>query len=108
MAIETIPDLLEAYERNFVPERAKGVSGTVQLHLTGDKGGDWVLTFDDGTFSTREGTVEDPTVRATADAEDWIALSLGKANPMTMMMTGKLKIKGSVSLATKFHGMFRT
>ena len=108
MPIETIPDLLAAYEKNFVPERAKGINGTVQLRLSGEGGGNWVLTFADGTFSTAEGTVEDPTVEASATAQDWIDLSLGKSNPMTMMMTGKLKVKGSIALATKFHGLFRT
>ncbi|MBO6576762.1 MAG: SCP2 sterol-binding domain-containing protein [Rhodothermales bacterium] len=107
MPIDSIPELLAAYERNFVPERAAGVNGTVQLDLSGDGGGQWVLEFKDQTFSTREGSTEDPTVRVMADARDWIDMSVGNANPMAMMMTGKLKMKGSIALATKFNSLFK-
>ncbi|MFT5144495.1 MAG: putative sterol carrier protein [Rhodothermales bacterium] len=108
MPIDSIADLLAAYKRNFVPERAAGINGTVQLHLTGDDPGDHVLTFVDGTFEIAEGTIEDPTVAVTATSADWIALSLGKANPMMLMMGGKLKVKGSFALATKFQSLFKS
>ena len=108
MPITSIPDLLAADRKNFVPERAQGVNGTVQLHLTGAEPGDHVLTFKDGTFDIGEGSIDDPTVTVTADSEDWIELSLGKSNPMTLMMKGRLKIKGSFALATKFQSLFRS
>ena len=38
MAIDNIPDLLKAYQKNFVPERADGVDGIIQLALTGELG----------------------------------------------------------------------
>lgn len=108
MPIESIPDLLAAYSRNFVPERAAGVNGTVQLRLTGDGGGDYILTFHEGTYKSEEGVMDGPTVEVTADAKDWIQMSLGNANPMMLMMSGKLKVKGSIALATKFQSLFRS
>lgn len=107
MPIESISDLLAAYDRNFVPERADGITGTVQLQLTGEGGGNYVLHFKDKTYRSEAGEIEDPTVRVTADAKDWIAMSLGDANPMVLMMSGKLKVKGSIALATKFQSLFR-
>ncbi len=107
MPIESIPDLLAAYSRNFAPERAAGVNGTVQLRLTGDGGGDYILTFHEGTYKSEEGVMDSPTVEVTADAKDWIKMSLGNANPMMLMMSGKLKVKGSIALATKFQSLFR-
>ncbi|NNE69277.1 MAG: SCP2 sterol-binding domain-containing protein [Rhodothermales bacterium] len=107
MPIETISDLLAAYDRNFVPERAEGIEGTVQLNLTGEDGGNYVLHFADKTYRSEEGEIEDPTVRVTADTKDWMDVSLGNVNPMMLMMKGKLKVKGSVALATKFQSLFK-
>ena len=108
MPIENIPDLLAAYRRNFVPERADGINGTVQLHLTGADAGDHTLHFKDQTFDITDGAIEDPTVEVTADSADWIELSLGKVNPMVLMMKGRLKLRGSIPLATKFQSLFRS
>ncbi|GIV61677.1 MAG: hypothetical protein KatS3mg044_0543 [Rhodothermaceae bacterium] len=108
MAIETLHDLFEAYQKNFVPERAEGIDATFQLHLSGEGGGDFVLRVRDGHLTIEEGVAENPTTTLRASARDWIDLSLGRANPMTLMMTGRLKVSGSIPMATKFQSMFRT
>jgi putative sterol carrier protein len=38
----------------------------------------------------------------TMKADDFASLAAGKLNPQTAFMSGKLKIKGSVSVAMKF------
>jgi len=108
MAIESISDLFAAYKKNFMPERADGVDAVFQLHLSGDDGGDYYLTVTDQTLTITPGTHLEPTTSLKASARDWIELSLGKANPMMLMMTGKLKVSGSLPMATRFQSMFRT
>ncbi|GIV60611.1 SCP2 sterol-binding domain-containing protein [Rhodocaloribacter litoris] len=108
MAIETLQDLFEAYKANFVPARAEGIEATFQLHLSGEGGGDYVLRVQDQELTIEEGVAENPTTTLKSSVEDWINLSLGKANPMTLMMTGRLKVSGSIPMATRFQSMFRT
>ncbi len=108
MAIETIQDLFEAYKKNFAPDRAEGVDAVFQLHLTGEGGGDYILTVKDQKLTIEEGVAENPTTTLKTSAQNWIDISLGKANPMMMMMTGKLKVSGSIPMATKFQSLFRT
>ena len=48
----------------------------------------------------------DPTLTLTADADNWLAVENGELNPMMAMMTGKVKMKGSVPFATKFMALF--
>jgi len=108
MAIESISDLFKAYQKNFVPERADGVKAVFQLHLSGDDGGDFFLTVADQTLKIETGTHPEPTTSLKASARDWIDISIGKANPMMLMMTGKLKVSGSLPMATRFQSMFRT
>jgi putative sterol carrier protein len=38
--------------------------------------------------------------------ENFLKLNLGEANPMALMMTGKVKVSGSVPLALKFTSLF--
>ena len=76
------------------------------MNYTGDDGGHWHLRVDNQQLEVTEGVHENPDVTVTCAAEDWIKIANGKANPMMMMMTGKLKIKGSIPLATKLQSIF--
>jgi len=107
MAIDNIPDLLEAYKKRFLPEKADGVDGIIQLSLHGDGGGDYYLIVKDQTLNVLDGLHENPTVTLKSSAKDWINISTGQSNPMMLMMTGKLKVSGSLPMATKFQTMFR-
>jgi putative sterol carrier protein len=95
----TIPELLEAYQRNFLPDRADGVDGIIQLHLSGEDGGDYHLIVKDQQLTIQPGLHDQPTVTLSSTASDWIDISLGTANPMMLMMTGRLKISGSLPMA---------
>ena len=41
------------------------------------------------------------------DADDWLRVNNGETNAMGLLMQGRLKVKGSLPLATKFQSMFR-
>lgn len=102
----SIPDLLASYEENFDPNKAAGLDGTVQLSLSGDDGGEYAITIRDQALAVEEGVHEDPDVLVKTTADHWLAVNNGKANPMMLMMQGKLKIKGSMAMATKFQALF--
>ena len=105
-APNSIDELLELYPEYFNPQAAEGVDGVVQLNLTGDDGGQYVLTIRDQELDVQEGTHEDPTVTIKTTAERWLKINRGEANPMSLMMTGRLSIDGSLSMATKFQSLF--
>lgn len=102
-----LDEVLASYPSRFRADKAEGADAVVHMHLTGDDARDVALHVHDGTLRIEEGAApEDPTLRVTADANDWLAIENGQLNPMMAMMQGKLKIKGSVPFATKFMGMF--
>lgn len=105
-APQTLSELIALYPEYFQPREAEGVDGVVQLDLDGANGGQYVLEIHDQTLDIREGTHDDPTVTIRTTADRWLKINRGEANPMTMMMMGKLKIDGSLSMATKFQSMF--
>ena len=103
----TLDEVLASYPTRFRADRAEGVDSTVHLHLTGANARDVALHVHDGRLDvTPDQAPADPTLQLTADADDWLAVENGTLNPMMAMMTGKLKLKGSVPFATKFMGMF--
>ena len=90
----------------FQPEQALGVEATIQLDLSGDGGGSWLLKIADGQISTAEGQADSPDLTLGMAAGDYVALSRGEVNPMTLFMSGQIKLQGDMGLAMKFQEMF--
>jgi putative sterol carrier protein len=104
--IENLNDLLDLYKRKFNASAAEGIDAVVQLNISGEGGGQHYMTIKDQTLAIEEGTAEDPTLTVTSTIENWLKMNLGQANPMTLIMTGKIKLSGSVPLAMKFQSLF--
>jgi putative sterol carrier protein len=102
----SIEEVIASYPARFNPEKAQGVDDKVQMNLTGDGGGQWVLHVHDGQVDISEGTTRDPALTLDAPADVWLSVENGQTNPMMAVMSGKVKLRGSVPFATKFMGMF--
>jgi putative sterol carrier protein len=104
----TVPELMNRMPKAFLPEKAEGVDAVIQYHLSGEEGGDWVVTIKDQKCTVEEGTTEDPTMTLEADAKDYKDVILGKLDPMAAFMQQKLKLKGNLNMAiglTKYFKM---
>ncbi len=106
MPIDTLDDVMAMYERKFDPEKAEGIDAVVQFDISGDGGGQRYLTIRDKEMQVAEGAHADPTITVRSSLENFLKLNLGEANPMALMMTGKVKVSGSVPLAMKFISLF--
>ena len=45
----------------FLPDKAQGVDAVIQYNLTGDQGGDWVITIREGNAPWRRGRPRRPS-----------------------------------------------
>jgi putative sterol carrier protein len=90
----------------FIPEKAAGIDATIQLYLTGEGGGDWMINVANGQISVNEGQAPSPDMTLTMDAADYVALSRGEANPMSLFQAGRVRVQGNMVLALKFQEMF--
>ena len=88
------------------PSKIAGMNATYQFDITGDNGGTWNVKIADGAASVNEGPAENPSITLTATDENWLAITSGKLNGQTAFLTGKLKIKGDMSLAMKLQSVF--
>lgn len=90
----------------FVPEKAAGIKAKIQLDLTGDGGGQWLINIADGQIAVTPGAADSSNLTLSMAAGDYVALSMGEANPVSLFMAGKIKVQGDVGLALKFQEMF--
>jgi 3-hydroxyacyl-CoA dehydrogenase/3a,7a,12a-trihydroxy-5b-cholest-24-enoyl-CoA hydratase len=84
----------------------KKVGGIFQIDLLDKKGGKVVKQFyidlKNGDGKVAEGANDKSNATFTVSDEDFYQICQGKLNPQMAFIQGKMKIKGSMSLATKF------
>lgn len=104
----TIQELMmNRMPKAFIPEKAQGVNATVQYHLTGEEGGDYIVEIANGACLVSPGTTVNPNLTLTADSQDYKDVILGKSNAMNAFMQGKLKLAGDLALAMKLINFFK-
>lgn len=103
---ETIQEVIASMPKSFRADKAEDVTAQIQLNYEGDNGGKWWLDIQNKELTIQEGTVESPSLTLSCTADDWLALVNREANPMTMIMSKKLRFDGSMPMAMKFAGMF--
>ncbi len=106
MTTQTIDGLFQEMQTKFRADKAAGMNATFQFDINGDDGGTWNAVVADGACTISKGEIDSPTVTITADADNWMKIVTGSMNPQMAFMTGKLKVKGDLGLATKLGTLF--
>jgi len=104
----TVKETFDLMASRFKPEKAAGVSAVIQYEISGEGGGTWNATIQDGTCAVASGAVASPSLTLTISGQDWLDMLAGKLSGQMAFMSGKLKLKGDMGLAMKVSGMFGT
>jgi 3-hydroxyacyl-CoA dehydrogenase/3a,7a,12a-trihydroxy-5b-cholest-24-enoyl-CoA hydratase len=87
-------------------ESTNKIKGVYQIDILDQKGGKvvktWTIDLKNGNGMCKEGPPEKYDSLFTMTDEDFHAVCMGKLNPQMAFIQGKMKIKGSMALATKF------
>lgn len=103
---DDITEILDKMPQAFVAEKAGDLEATIQLDLTGEGGGQWVVDVTGGQLNVRQGETNSADLTLNMAASDYVALSMGEANPVSLFMAGKIKVQGNAMLALKFQDLF--
>jgi putative sterol carrier protein len=93
-------EFFESVERRLDPAKAAGQRASYRFVIRG--AGSWRVAVDDGAVVVEESDADADCVIEASEA-DFMKLVRGEGNPTTMFVTGKLKVKGDMSLALKLR-----
>ena len=80
----------------------RGVHGTYLFDI--DKVGCWFIAVDDGAIHVEE-TKRDADCTISCDEPDFVDIMEGRRQLITSHMQGRVRIRGDMALAQKFHGL---
>jgi len=103
----TAQEIFDAMSNRFLPEQAGDLNATILFDLSGEGGGQWLLTVANGQATVTRDAIPNPTMTFSADASDYVAIIGGQLNPMQAFMQGKVKVKGDMSLAIRLMSFFK-
>jgi putative sterol carrier protein len=103
---EEVQAIFDKMPERFKADAASGMNAVYQYDITGDGGGKWYTAIADGNLTVEKGEHENPNITITVADQDYIDMVTGKLNGQTAFLTGKLKIKGDMSLAMKLNSLF--
>ncbi len=107
-----LPILEEIFGRMptlFVPDKAVGVDARINLRVTGgpgDSSDTYAIVVKDGTCVIEKAPTDEPTVSLMLGPVEFTKVVTQQANPVMMVMTGKLKVRGDLALAQRFSSFF--
>lgn len=100
-----LSEFFDEFPKRVTPEKLGAWKACVELDITGDGGGRWVVCVSDGKMEiSRDST---PTIDTSIGiaAGDLQHIIAGKLNPQLAFMTGKLKVKGVMGNALKLSSL---
>ena len=99
-------EIIDAMPGAFVPAKAGSTKALVQLNLTGQDGGQWVIDVANGVCQVRQEVATKPDVTVTMTGDDFAALYKNQLNPVQAFMGGKIKVTGNVGLVRQVMNWF--
>lgn len=100
----TAHEVFESYKDQKYAPLLRGVTGTYLFQIEGT--GYWFLSVRDGAISIEE-TRHDADCTISCDESDFLDILEGRRNLITAAMQGRVKIRGDLLLAQRFHGVVR-
>ena len=109
-AAAEIPDsaskLIEGMPGAFDPEAAGNLQAFIQFLISGDEGGQWVLSISGGKCEVKPGRIPDPSLTIESSAEVWVKMAKGEIDRPKALMQGLYKVQGDFSLLSRMPKLF--
>ena len=101
-----IPELMAAIPKRFDPAVAAGLHAVIQFELSPDQtGGPYYVTIRNDVCTVDAGIHMSPNMTLKMAAADYIDLATGQLSHQLAFMTGRLRVNGDLSLATRLRDL---
>lgn len=88
------------------PKKLGKLHAKFQFKLSGENGGDWLVSIADGACTVTQEEIPKPDVTISLSAADFVKMWQGQAQPLILFTQGKLKLQGDMNLAMKLQEVF--
>jgi putative sterol carrier protein len=109
-AAAAVPDsaakLIEGMPGAFNPEAAGDLRGSIQFLISGDDGGQWVLSISEGKCEVREGRIQVPSLTIESSGEVWVKMARGEIDRPKALLQGLYNVQGDFSLLSRMPQLF--
>lgn len=83
------------------------INAVCQFHITGPNGGDWYLDLTKPGGKIVHGTNSEAACTMSMNDADFVAFFTGKLSPQKAFLTGKLKMKGNMGMASALRELLK-
>jgi putative sterol carrier protein len=107
--VKTPQDFFEkTLPQRFKPEKAKGIDVIVNIEISGNNVGKWIVIIKNQILKINEGLHTSPSLSLKISEKDYLDVINGKLSGEKAFFTGKLKLKGNISQALRLKdaGLF--
>jgi len=105
-AMSDVRNFFEGLAAKVNKDRIAGMNSTFQFTITGDDAQTWNIKIADGEVAVNEGAADAANVEIIMADADFADLIAGKLNSMAAFTSGKLKVKGDMTLSLKLGPIF--
>ena len=99
---QTAQEVFNVHRLQKYEPHLRGIHGTYLFEI--DKVGSWFVAVDDGAISIEE-TNREADCTISCDEQDFVDLVEGRRNLITARMQGRVRVRGDIAMAQKFHGL---
>ncbi|MFS2295325.1 MAG: LLM class flavin-dependent oxidoreductase [Actinomadura sp.] len=94
--------------RAYDPSASGGFTGELEFRLTRGDGDTttWAVQVGRARARARQGPAQDPSLTLTVATADFLRILAGDANPASLLVDGRLRLRGDVELAPRLSEMF--
>lgn len=102
----SVKPLFAAMPMSVNQEATKDVTLVYQFNLSGEGGGQFIVTIDKGVCTVEEGVAPAPDVTITATAADYLSVVTGTVPFGWAYINGRLKVTGDLRLVLRLPAYF--
>ncbi|MBC8172621.1 MAG: SCP2 sterol-binding domain-containing protein [Chitinophagales bacterium] len=103
---ESAREIISSLSERFQPEKAEaGYETVIHLKISGDRGGEFTVTVEDGKIKVEEGLLGDAKCVVSAKDSVYEDVEWERTNPQMAFLLGKVKVS-DIGEMLDFAGLF--
>ncbi len=102
----SVKEVMDGMSGAFQPDKAAGVTATIQFKFTGAEEGDYVVKVADGKCEVNEGETDSATVTINSPSDVWLKISRRELDGATAFMSGQFTFTGDMGVLMQMGSWF--